>query len=509
MKKNPKFLVESDRIANAYLGMRSINESSEGGAEFKLGDKLFLRGKPVTVVGFTSPSADNTTLHSVTVRNDATGMENTIRAKDFDKLSREPSGEDASDDPLYPRDIFTIEVHEVDDKGKYDAVSAMEYSKIYYTFEEAVEDAKKAYREYAGDGREIVVDVLCGEQESEDGDIYSEPQVLLTIDGKSSGKSFSESYDSETNEYEMDAEDYADEKLKKAIRVIRDVCEENGAEVKGLVDGDRIYAKVFVRVLDDRDRPPGVGFNMNHIMATGYGIEKELEKRGVHGLFAGGWTGNRGVYYLHKSNPIEESIQADPNEKHFVCILGKDGKWLIESGWEFREDAKERMSEMLEFGFGKDGIKILSKVSLGKFGLDPLDDSCWVTGVVTKDDIGESEEDDDELVDELGDGQFHIFDRGDDFPYVERYIAIMPDGWVFSISRDGGCAVYDDPYTYTTKVEMENEFEGKEITDSPELPREVLKGLRIISANYYEADGDMDAATEIEEFVGEKSPSAK
>lgn len=78
-----------------------------------------------------------------------------------------------------------------------------------------------------------------------------------------------------------------------------------------------------------------------------------------------------------------ESIQADPNDNIFVVILTKKGDWLIESAWGYREDAKDRISELMEDGLAKSDAKILSKRGLKSLGLDNENDSCWVVGDVS------------------------------------------------------------------------------------------------------------------------------
>lgn len=103
-----------------------------------------------------------------------------------------------------------------------------------------------------------------------------------------------------------------------------------------------------------------------------------------------------------------------------------------------------------------------------------------------------------------GDGTIHIFDRGPDFPYVERYIAMMPDGWLFFISHDGGVGVWDDPIDYTTKAEMEGLFDDDEhdiqAKEIDTFPPEVIRGLNLIVSNYYEND-EPKKAEEIYELI--------
>lgn len=78
-----------------------------------------------------------------------------------------------------------------------------------------------------------------------------------------------------------------------------------------------------------------------------------------------------------------ESMQADPTDNIFVVIRTNKGKWLIESAWGYREDAKDRIDELREEGLKKTDGKILSKRGLKSLGLDNEDDSCWVIGDVS------------------------------------------------------------------------------------------------------------------------------
>ena len=95
----------------------------------------------------------------------------------------------------------------------------------------------------------------------------------------------------------------------------------------------------------------------------------------------------------------------------------------------------------------------------------------------------------DEYDDEnMGDGQWHVFDYGPDFPLVEQYMIMSPTGDTWPSTSRGAICDYDGEYSYSTRQEMENdvfalEVDGEEWTpteiDQP-YPREVLKAIRLV-----------------------------
>lgn len=70
------------------------------------------------------------------------------------------------------------------------------------------------------------------------------------------------------------------------------ICNKHDARVKHVyTDADGNLGIIFA--VDDPDRTPGVGFNMNAIMGAGHGIKKDLEKSGIYAsVGAGGYVGN-------------------------------------------------------------------------------------------------------------------------------------------------------------------------------------------------------------------------
>lgn len=232
-----------------------------------------------------------------------------------------------------PVDIYTIQISRVLDNGDQEGIDEMKYAKTYYDIHDAVEDAKKAYSEYAGGEDSVVVDILAGERKHESGDIYGEPYVILTVkDGKlldmtgaevdTTEDEFIGNIDDANESYEDNgeidygddgskyAEDYADDKLKNAISVIKKICAKYGAKVTGISEGDRTHAIINIKIKDP-NKVPGVGFDMNGIMGIGYGIEKACEKAGINAFIAGGYVGNNAQLHLSKNNPIVESACMD------------------------------------------------------------------------------------------------------------------------------------------------------------------------------------------------------
>ena len=86
-----------------------------------------------------------------------------------------------------------------------------------------------------------------------------------------------------------------------------------------------------------------------------------------------------------------------------------------------------------------------------------------------------------------GDGKIHVFDGGEDYPYVERYVVLMPDGVAFFIAHDGGVATYcDEMWDYTFKNEMEQVFDDREEVET--FTPFIKRGIDLIVSKYYEDD---------------------
>lgn len=86
-----------------------------------------------------------------------------------------------------------------------------------------------------------------------------------------------------------------------------------------------------------------------------------------------------------------------------------------------------------------------------------------------------------------GDGKIHVFDGGEDYPYVDRYVVLMPDGVAFFIAHDGGVATYgDEMWDYTFKNEMEQVFDDREEVET--FTPFIKRGIDLIVSKYYEDD---------------------
>ena len=80
------------------------------------------------------------------------------------------------------KEVFTLQIERMDEYGEYEVVDEMKYAKTYYSFDDAVEDGKKAYDEYSAiEDTPVSVCIMGGEYEMPNGDIYGEPEGLEII----------------------------------------------------------------------------------------------------------------------------------------------------------------------------------------------------------------------------------------------------------------------------------------------------------------------------------------
>ena len=118
--------------------------------------------------------------------------------------------------------------------------------------------------------------------------------------------------------------------------------------------------------------------------------------------------------------------------------------------------------------------------------------------------VKESFDDDDEA---YGDGEWHVFDYGPDFPYVERYTVLDPEGYEFFIGHNGGVGSYDgEQLSYSTSQEICDELttkiDGQEY-EPVEIPYEdaikdktIRKGLAQIKELWdYNEEGEYNEST--------------
>ena len=142
--------------------------------------------------------------------------------------------------------------------------------------------------------------------------------------------------------------------------------------------------------------------------------------------------------------------------QHWLQMFKSKAK---ENGWEFSKDYDDTYDEY-----------VLILISVGSS--EEYDES-----------YGEYDDDDG-----VGDGQWHVFDYGPDFPLVEQYMIMAPTGDTWPASSSGAICDYDGEYSYSTRQEMEDEafaleVDGEEWTpteiDQP-YPREVQKAIRLV-----------------------------
>lgn len=79
--------------------------------------------------------------------------------------------------------------------------------------------------------------------------------------------------------------------------------------------------------------------------------------------------------------PVLDSATLDGarkyNQKDYAFYIVANGK--IESGWEYQDDAKEHRAENMPESL-RAGAKVVKKGGLKAFGIDPDDNSHWLTG---------------------------------------------------------------------------------------------------------------------------------
>lgn len=86
------------------------------------------------------------------------------------------------------KEVFTIQIDR-EENGESETIQAMLYCHNYYSFHEAVEAGKEAYDKYAAiEDAPIIVSILGGEYELPNGDIYGEPQCIMTINCENRNK---------------------------------------------------------------------------------------------------------------------------------------------------------------------------------------------------------------------------------------------------------------------------------------------------------------------------------
>lgn len=143
------------------------------------------------------------------------------------------------------------------------------------------------------------------------------------------------------------------------------------------------------------------------------------------------------------------------NYQHWLQMFKSKAR---ENGWEFRKDYDDTYDEY-----------VLILISVGS--IEKYDESY--------------DEYDDE---DVGDGQWHVFDYGHGFPYTEQYMIMAPTGDTWPATRSGAICDYDGEYSYSTRQEMEDdvfalEVDGEEWTPTEieqPYPRPVQKAIRLV-----------------------------
>jgi hypothetical protein len=135
------------------------------------------------------------------------------------------------------------------------------------------------------------------------------------------------------------------------------------------------------------------------------------------------------------------------NYQHWLQMFKSKAR---ENGWEFRKDYDDTYDEYV--------LILISVDSSEKY------------------DESYDEYDDEDEDDWMGDGQLHVFDYGEDFPFSEQYIVMYPSGSVLYTSVSGSVSYWDegDTMSYSTRSEMEDNFAtGDPETDEEHVPTEV------------------------------------
>ena len=113
---------------------------------------------------------------------------------------------------------------------------------------------------------------------------------------------------------------------------------------------------------------------------------------------------------------------------------------------------------------------------------------------------------------ESGSNDWRVFDYGEDFPYIERYTVLDPDGYQFFISHNGGVGMFpedaideidSDRISDILEVEIYGKTYRPSELDSDEISsnRIVQKGLNLIKVKYEDEDEEKE---EIYESLGSK-----
>lgn len=238
------------------------------------------------------------------------------------------------------------------------------------------------------------------------------------------------------------------------------------------------------------DGTPLEEYNYSESRKFGKKFTKESSTDGIYGFYE--WLKSNTMYdsgihvRYHDNEDGTESLEMTFDDSFDWGDDVEDGKlpkeqsenyqhWLQmfkskarENGWEFSKDYDDTYDEY-----------VLILISVGSS--EEYDES-----------YGEYDDEDDGV----GDGQWHVFDYGPDFPLIEQYMIMAPTGDTFPATSRGAICDYDGEYNYSTRQEMEDdvfalEVDGEKWTpteiDQP-YPREVQKAIRLVISRLEESD---------------------
>ena len=160
------------------------------------------------------------------------------------------------------------------------------------------------------------------------------------------------------------------EQYKDILDKVDMICKKHDARTKNVYmsRGDELN---IVFAVDDKDRTPGVGFNMNAIMGAGYGIEKDLKKAGIPALVgAGGYVGNSSKITIF-TNLLEEPE------------FNEDQKMINENEREEATDGEAMVTETIFDALSKvEGFMVdFADNGYEIYLTDTADDSCYTISI--------------------------------------------------------------------------------------------------------------------------------
>lgn len=184
----------------------------------------------------------------------------------------------------------------------------------------------------------------------------------------------------------------------------------------------------------------------------------------------------------------------NPDYTHYVVTKGK-----IESGWEYREDAKDHVSDSLP-DYAKPGAKVVAKSALSRHSIDPTNDDHWHTQKSLK----EADVDDEAKKNFMKDREGVPFEDADEYTPGSRIKARTAGHKDSSVAKSPLSvkiveSFYDDKkYTHyvVARGKIESGHESKEDADfhhSDNLPKHLKSESRVVSRDELKK-GHLDAS---------------